>query len=74
MGQVLRSGILDTSFYTTIVVTPVSVNYAKVINSGYHHISEPALELHSRAAPSVRGNITAQSVQLQGEIPEGRKK
>ena len=33
------------------------------------HISEPALELHSRAAPSV-GGITAQSVQPQGEIPE----
>ena len=32
-------------------------------------------ELHSRAAPSVGGNITAQSVQPQGEIPEeGRKK
>ena len=37
-------------------------------------ISEPAKELHRRAAPSVRGNITTQSVQLQGEIPEeGRK-
>ena len=58
-----------------IVVTPVPVNYAKVINSGYSHISEPALELHSRAAPSVRGNITAQSVQPQGEIQEdGRRK
>ena len=33
------------------------------------HKSEPALELHSRAAPSTRG-ITAQSVQTQGEIPE----
>ena len=33
------------------------------------HISEPALELHSRATPSVEC-ITAQSVQLQGEIPE----
>ena len=61
--------------YTPIVVTPVPVNYAKVINSGYSHISEPALELQSRAAPSVRGNITAQSVQPQGEIlEEGRRK
>ena len=33
------------------------------------HISEPALELHSRAALSV-GGITAQSVQPQGEIQE----
>ena len=48
---------------------------AKVINSGYSHISEPALELHSRAAPSVGGNIIAQSVQSRGEIlEEGRKK
>ena len=41
-----------------------------VIKSGYSHISEPALELHSRAAPSVGGNITAQSVLTQGEISE----
>ena len=33
------------------------------------HIQEPALKLHSRAAPSI-GGITAQSVQPQGEIPE----
>ena len=47
----------------------------KVINSGYSHRSVPAQELHSRAAPSVGGSITAQSVQPQGEIPEeGRKK
>ena len=59
----------------TKYVTPVPVNYAKVINFGYSHISEPALELHSRAASSVGGNITAQSVQPQGEIPEeGRRK
>ena len=46
-----------------------------VINSGYSHISEPALELHRRATPSVGGNITAQLVLTQGEIPEeGRKK
>ena len=32
-------------------------------------ISEPALELHSRAAPIVRG-ITTQSVLTQGKIPE----
>ena len=38
--------------------------------SGYSHISELALKLHSRAAPSVRGNITAQSVLTQVEIPE----
>ena len=45
-----------------------------VINSGSSHISEPAQELHSLAAPSVRGNINAQ-VQLQGEIrDEGRRK
>ena len=57
------------------LVTPVRLNYAKVINSGYSHISEPTLELQSRAAPSAGGNITAQSVQPQGEIPEeGRKK
>ena len=38
------------------------------------YISEPALELHSRDAPSVGGIITAQSVLTQGEIPEeGRK-
>ena len=37
--------------------------------------SEPALELHNRAAPSVGGKITAESVQPQREIPEeGRKK
>ena len=48
---------------------------AKVINSGYSHISEPALELHSRAGPSVGGNITAPLVQPRGEIlEEGRKK
>ena len=35
----------------------------------YWIISEPALKLHSRYAPSV-GGITAQSVQPQGEIPE----
>ena len=46
----------------------------KVINSGYSHISEPAQELHSRAWPSVRGNITAQLVQPQGENPGGRQK
>ena len=34
-----------------------------------NHISEPSLELHSRATPSV-GGITAQSFQPQGEIPE----
>ena len=38
----------------------------------YSHISVPALELHSRALPSV-GVINAQSVLTQGEIPgEGR--
>ena len=51
------------------------VNYAKVINSGYSRISVPTQELHSRAAPSVGDNITAQLSQPQGEIPEeGRKK
>ena len=44
-----------------------------MINSGYSHISEPAQVLHSRA-PSVGGNITAQSVQSQREIPEESKK
>ena len=54
---------------------PITVNNAKVINLGYSHISEPAQELHSRASPSVRGNITTQLVQPRGEIPEeGRKK
>ena len=54
---------------------PITVNYAKVINSGYSHISEPTQELNSRAAPSVGGSITAQLVQPQGEIPEeGRKR
>ena len=33
------------------------------------HILEPALELHSRAKPSV-GGITAQLVQPQKEVPE----
>ena len=33
-------------------------NNTKVINSGDSHISEPTLELHSRAAPCVKGNIT----------------
>ena len=44
-----------------------------VINTEFldnSHISEPALKLHSRAAPSVGGNITAQSILTQGEIPE----
>ena len=36
------------------------------------HISETALELHSRAAPSV-GGITAQSILTQGENPGGRQ-
>ena len=60
----------------TIVVTPSRWAMQRVIkNSGSSHISEPAQELHSRAVPSVGGNNTAQSVQLQGEIPEeGRKK
>ena len=34
------------------------------------HISEHALELLNRAAPSVRGIITAQSVLTKGEILE----
>ena len=55
-------------------VTCVAYDIEKVINSGYSHMSEPAQEpaqeLHSRAAPSVKGNITAQSVQPQGEISE----
>ena len=60
----------------TIVVTPSRWAMQRVIkNSGSSHISEPAQELHSRAVPIVGGNNTAQSVQLQGEIPEeGRKK
>ena len=33
-------------------------------------MSVPTQELHSRAAPSVGGSITAQSVQPQGEILE----
>ena len=51
------------------------LQYVKVINSGYSHISEPAQELHSRAEPSVGGNITSQSVKPQGKIlEEDRKK
>ena len=38
--------------------------------SGCSHMSYPALELQSRAVPSFRGNITAQSILTQGEIPE----
>ena len=54
---------------------PITVSYMKVSNSEYSQISEPALELHSRAAPSVGGNITAQLVLTQEEISgEGRYK
>ena len=42
-------------------------------NSGSSHMSEPAHELHSRAAPSVGGNTTTHLVQPQGEIPEEGK-
>ena len=41
-----------------------------VINSGHSHGSVPTQELWSRAAPSVGGYVTTQSVQPQGEIPE----
>ena len=37
-------------------------------------VSDPTLELHSRAAPSVRGIITNQSVLTQGEITEEDRK
>ena len=37
---------------THLVVTPSQ--WAMVIKSGYSHSSEPALELHSRAAPRIR--------------------
>ena len=54
-----------------MVVTPVPENYRFLDNS---HISESALELYSRASPSVGGIITAQLFVTQGEIPEeGRK-
>ena len=60
----------ETSFrppsMVTIVLTQSRCTIGFLDNS---HISEPALELHSRSAPSVRG-ITTQSVQPQGEIPE----
>ena len=49
---------------------PITVRLTMVMNSEYSQISEPALELHSRAAPSVGGNITTQSVLTQEEIPE----
>ena len=42
-------------FIMASVVTPSRWTMHKVINSGYSHISVPAQELHSRAAPSVRG-------------------
>ena len=43
-------------------------------NFGSSHISEPAKELNSRAAPSVRGNTTAHLVQPQEKMPEEGKK
>ena len=46
------------------------MSYLEALN-----ILEPTQELHSRAVPSAGGNITAKSVQPQGEIPElGRTK
>ena len=48
-------------------VTRVDGYVVAIIDNSY--ISEPSLELHSRALPSV-GGITAQSAQPQGEIPE----
>ena len=65
-------GATNTGIYTpTPCCYPIMVNYTRVINSGHCHISEHAQQLHSRDVPSVRGNISAQSVQPQGE--EGRK-
>ena len=43
-----------------------------MIKSGYSHISEPALELYSRAMPNVGGNITAQSVLTHREKSLGK--
>ena len=52
--------------------SPKFLNMSIMDNS---HLSEPALELHSRAAPSVGGIIPAQLVLTQGEISEkGTKK
>ena len=72
----------DIELSETLSGTPNVLEYCNNSNTLQYieflddsHTSEPALMLHSRAAPSVRGNITAQSVLTQGEIPEkGRKK
>ena len=53
--------------YATPIVLPQSWCTLEFLDNS--PISEPALELHSRAAPSVEG-IIAQSVLPQGEIPE----
>ena len=58
--------ITTTKLHTPIVLPQSRCNIEFLNNS---HISEPTLELHSRAAPSVRG-ITTQSVLTQREIPE----
>ena len=56
----------------TPIVLPQSLCTIEFLDNS--HISELALELHSRAAPSV-GGIIAQLFQPQGKIPEeGRKK
>ena len=60
-----------TLLFYYLAPLPITVNYAKKSDQN----SGSAYELHSRAAPSVGGNTTTQSVQTQGEIPEeGRKK
>ena len=55
-----------THTHTPIVLPQSQCNIELLENS---HISEPTLELQSRAAPIV-GGITAQAVQTQVEIPE----
>ena len=57
-------------FKNTYTCYPIMVRLTMGINSEYSQISEPAPELHSKAAPSVGGNITAQLVLTQEEIPE----
>ena len=65
-------GILLQNYTHTPIVLPQSWCTIEFLDKS--HISEPALELHSRPMPSV-GGITNQWVLTQREIPEkGRKK
>ena len=62
---------LEQGYYFEATHTPIVLSQSRCTIEflDNNHISEPALELHSRAVPSVRG-ITTQMVQPQGEIPE----